>query len=1012
MATTAATVYRDYETDGVPASGNHKVKKPDIRTLLTGYEGIINAFTAGGGFIYTSRAALFADLAHDANSSAWVIGDATTAYNGIYMKSGASGTGSWTRVADLPFSFIIASDVGAGTANAIQATTSIPVSASALVWMNVFEANTTSAVTVSFNGGAPLAIKTNSGNDPSVGGLAAGMIIMGVVSGSTFRLVSDQTSSAIVAAAEAAAAAANAGNLANIATLSALPDESVETMVSLSIRPSIACHTTSLDGGGGSFITFAAADWTRPIDNHGLAIENATGNYVFVREEFLQDGRVSPRWFGAKGDGTAEDAALTNWINAYHAVNSMPMSVNPMVANSAWLFVPQGRFVFGTTYTWNPKGGMATMVGVGHQSCIVGMTIALYNDNSTSAGAAQFARISNVDFDGAGTHANGIVYGDPDNWAAVFDGTYSGTRECLIENVFAYNYTNAGLMFIRDNHGRIRNCNFNANKYGMLVLTAIDTEFEGVHCHDNNRDGVCVQPWAGNASVGPFSTGGPGGLNLRGVNARGNKRYNFFVTGGDLNTIISDTDTEDGVEDLDFFGESTIRVGKIWECYFDSLSAANYPQGSMDRLTKTITSIVRDTTDTNNIKVTLSTPHYFQRGLLFEGSNLIDMDGTGVAGYDTPVPRSGSSFRVQEVYSATTFSMNIQYVSDFSGTATWKQPRPQLVIKGQEKGYSPQNINDIWLAGKNHNHVFLERCNRIYFPHTRLKNQITLGAAVTGLEIDFYAGVSPGVATDDCTVHIFGESFDNGWVRRGLREFDVTWRNWSPGTNKTGSNYGYSIERPVTGGGARTDRAAAGAARYFHAVHWRPDSIVFGHHDAQNDTYRGLKSKNDGDLEILNETGVAATWESSTGNFTFNSRVNLLDSRDNTVSNLPNVYISPTNGNLARYTGDPIFEEGGDDTVGRWIKFASGRMECFSQTFSGISVGTADGSGFQSAAQTWTFPQAFVATPLVIGVSVGSVAQAWPNAYGISTTQAEGRLFSFQSRTGRSMAMAAFGRYK
>lgn len=33
---------------------------------------------------------------------AWVLGEATVANNGIYRKIGGSGTGSWTRVADLP----------------------------------------------------------------------------------------------------------------------------------------------------------------------------------------------------------------------------------------------------------------------------------------------------------------------------------------------------------------------------------------------------------------------------------------------------------------------------------------------------------------------------------------------------------------------------------------------------------------------------------------------------------------------------------------------------------------------------------------------------------------------------------------------------------------------------------------------------------------------------------------------------------------------------------------------
>ncbi len=207
MALTMAEVARDYETDGVPSSGPHKIKKSNLRGWGAWVEGIINAFVnVDGGKIFTSKASLDASLNYAANTMAWVIGDATVANNGVYMKVGASGVGSWIRVADLPFSFIIASDAGAGTPNAIQATTSIPVSGSALVWCNVFEANTASPVTISFNGGAPLTVKTNSGNNIAAGGLVAGMIVLGIVSGSTFRLVSDQASTAVVAAAEAALA--------------------------------------------------------------------------------------------------------------------------------------------------------------------------------------------------------------------------------------------------------------------------------------------------------------------------------------------------------------------------------------------------------------------------------------------------------------------------------------------------------------------------------------------------------------------------------------------------------------------------------------------------------------------------------------------------------------------------------------------------------------------------------------------------------------------------------------
>jgi hypothetical protein len=249
---TANQVFRDYETDGVPSSGAHEVKKAEVRELLGGYETIINAFLSDGGMIYTSKASLDADLAHGNHSSAWVIGDPVAANNGVYMKVGASGTGLWTRVADLPFSFIIASDTGAGTPNAIQATTSIPVSGSALVWMNIFEANTSSPVTVSFNGGSALTIKTNSGNDVVAGGLVAGMIVLGIVSGINFRLLNDQVSSSIVAAAEGWANIAQAAANNNLAfpTKAAASAATIDPSINV---VTVRGNTSEEDGFGGPY---------------------------------------------------------------------------------------------------------------------------------------------------------------------------------------------------------------------------------------------------------------------------------------------------------------------------------------------------------------------------------------------------------------------------------------------------------------------------------------------------------------------------------------------------------------------------------------------------------------------------------------------------------------------------------------------------------------------------------------------------------------------------------------
>jgi len=193
-----------------PISTPQQPYKPDIRAWGTWVEGIITAFISGGGLIYTTKANLDGDLTPGNHAMAWVIGDATTANNGVYQKSGGTGTGSWIRSADLPYSYIVAEDIGAGTANAIQATSSIPISDSALVVVNVFETSTASPLTIQFNGMPILTVKTNTNNDVAPGGAFGGMLLFGSRRGSTFRLINDQVSSAIVAAAEAQANAAAA----------------------------------------------------------------------------------------------------------------------------------------------------------------------------------------------------------------------------------------------------------------------------------------------------------------------------------------------------------------------------------------------------------------------------------------------------------------------------------------------------------------------------------------------------------------------------------------------------------------------------------------------------------------------------------------------------------------------------------------------------------------------------------------------------------------------------------
>lgn len=211
MALTAAEVWRDNASAGIPSSGVHEPKKSEIRAWGGNIEIMLNAGGLGGAVWKANKTLLTADLAHPADTLAVVYEDATAANNGLYVKAGASGAGAWTQITTfLPgYQFVTALDDGSSTPNAYTMDTNPRLPAGdgvALVEFVVPATNTSGTVTVSFDGDAPLTIKTASGNSPAVGGLIEGMPISGVKIGADLFMRSDQASAAVQAGAEAAAA--------------------------------------------------------------------------------------------------------------------------------------------------------------------------------------------------------------------------------------------------------------------------------------------------------------------------------------------------------------------------------------------------------------------------------------------------------------------------------------------------------------------------------------------------------------------------------------------------------------------------------------------------------------------------------------------------------------------------------------------------------------------------------------------------------------------------------------
>lgn len=99
IKTQADAAWREYNVDGVPASGSHDPVKAEIRdwagTIDTTVADLAGALISGVTLSYATKAAMDADLAHAAGVLAVVYNDPTVANNRIYYKVGSSGAGSW-----------------------------------------------------------------------------------------------------------------------------------------------------------------------------------------------------------------------------------------------------------------------------------------------------------------------------------------------------------------------------------------------------------------------------------------------------------------------------------------------------------------------------------------------------------------------------------------------------------------------------------------------------------------------------------------------------------------------------------------------------------------------------------------------------------------------------------------------------------------------------------------------------------------------------------------------------
>ncbi|MCK1657130.1 hypothetical protein [Bradyrhizobium sp. 151] len=323
----AAEIWRDYVTDGVPASGVNQPNKRDIKRWSQAYE----VLAAQLGLGYATLALLNVDLLHSANTLAMVYADATAANNGIYAKAGASGAGSWSRVGDLPGA-IVPLTVSGGTGNAIVATAPVdPLQPGAKLYLITPTANNTAATTIAVNGAGAVSIKNAFGSNLASGSLIMGNPAIMIRTATDFRLLiaAAVDGNAILADAQAAAAASAASATASAGSATAAAaavnygmNFATRTAAIATSIPGTVTHITTagyaaIGDGGGSLATGAIYKRVASLPGHSGYIQTADGAYWELAGPW-----VSVKQFGAVAvvsnlDTDPDAAAAINLCMAY-----------------------------------------------------------------------------------------------------------------------------------------------------------------------------------------------------------------------------------------------------------------------------------------------------------------------------------------------------------------------------------------------------------------------------------------------------------------------------------------------------------------------------------------------------------------------------------------------------------------------------------------------------------------------------------------------------------------------
>lgn len=378
MTLTAAEVWRKYAIQTVPSSGPNQPAKAEIMAWGT----LMEDLRAGGGSLaYASRALLLADLAHAANVTASVYADATPAYNGVYKKSGSSGSGTWTRITDLPGD-VIRLTVTGGTGNAIVATaTEMPSVPGDKLYLLTPSAANTGPATIAVNGGAAATIKNALGSSLAANSLIADSPVLMTWSVDHYQILISVPVDAtgILNDAIAARDAANAYATAAASSASALGNQvhQYDTLAQADAATIPVGVTNVIVKREASGYPLCNAPYVPGTSTGPRAFQEAGGHWW---ELDVSGGGINPYWCGVKNDAAHNDyAALILTRNIARTANKpvlLPPGFNcyfgttlelarswerwiPMAPGCTFNFTGTGRAISFDGITYNPTGNGA-----------------------------------------------------------------------------------------------------------------------------------------------------------------------------------------------------------------------------------------------------------------------------------------------------------------------------------------------------------------------------------------------------------------------------------------------------------------------------------------------------------------------------------------------------------------------------------------------------------------------------------------------------------------------------